>query len=121
MDDRERAAHQQVSTRHLGSLGGAALWASAAENTFYSYNGGLSYATNIYDKQNLEANTLWEFEQGNDDIGTWTLQASSPDSNYTDLSRTIDALQTGYNGLGFAVGGVQLASTDFDWGNDAWR
>lgn len=103
----------------FGSLGGAALWPSAAGDSFYSYNGGLSYATQIYDKQDPKENTLWEFVPGTNGIGTWTLQAPSPDGNFTNLSRTRDALQTGYNGLGFAVGGLQMASTDFDLGSGA--
>lgn len=94
-----------------------ALWPDENGNSFYSYNGGLSFALGFAGEADPKQNSLWQFTPSQEDGGEWALADPPPDSNFSVLTRTSRALQTSHNGLNFALGGTESSATDFAWGD----
>ena len=100
-----------------------ALWVDPSNDSFYAYDGGLSYALQIgeYWGWPQQRNQLWQFTPSGEGSGSWSQVGAQPSSNFSDLVRTIDGTYTYGGGYGFALGGMENAATIVDFfGPESW-
>ena len=90
-------------------LNSEVLWQDVTNNSFYAYDGGVSWAVSV--PASAPDNSLWEFIPSGSS-GTWSqvplLQQST---NFTSLVRTVGGASTSEHGLGFVLGGLQNGPT----------
>ena len=86
------------------------LWADHSNTSFYAYggvNGGPGGEIAI------PPNELWEFMPSGGS-GSWSqVQLTAQSENFTSLMRTIFAVDTSGNGIGFSLGGLLAESSDY--------
>ena len=91
------------------TLVAGALWLDHSGETFYAYDGGVSWAP--LTPLSVPPNALWEFTPSGK-LGTWSLVNFSPQSNFTALDRVDNGIYGYGNGLGFALGGTETTATE---------
>ena len=90
-------------------LNSEVLWQDVMNDSFYMYNGGLSWAVSV----SIDApdNSLWQFIPSRGS-GTWSQVPVPPQStNFASLVRTDKGASTSGHGLGFVLGGLQNGQT----------
>ena len=90
-------------------LNSEVLWQDVTNNSFYAYDGGVSWAVSV--PASAPDNSLWKFIPSGSS-GTWSqvplLQQST---NFTSLVRTVGGASTSEHGLGIVLGGLQNGQT----------